>query len=208
MMISVTISKAIRWLVAGYGMLLIVAAGGFAFANLGGLVAGALQFGAAEAPGATVIQTWMHRGWIFGAGVALFGIVMKLRKKRKQRAARGAEDSDRGRRRQVRRRRPQGRRYGRLASTAVGGLGGALLGGMLGGTFVLLWFSITYSPFAPRDWASSVTVARQGTGSIVRKKPAATSDYPVVQLAFGAPLVLGAITGAVFGGVAGVTEVK
>ena len=102
----------------------------------------------------------------------------------------------------------KGRRYGRLASTALGGLGGALLGGMLGGTFLLLWFSIAYSPFAPRLWVSSLTVERQRAGSSVRIEPVTATNHPTAQIAFGAPLLLGAITGAVFGGVAGVTEEK
>jgi hypothetical protein len=202
--------KTGKTIVFGYGILLALAAGGLAFANIFGIVAGIFQFGTERAPDAAVLQTWVHRGWIFGVGVALFGVVMKrLQKLRKQRTRTGEKPEDKPLQQETSQQEtPKGRRHGLLASMAWGGFGGALLGGMLGATFILLWFSLTYSPFAPQEWVSSVSVERQRTGASGREEPVLTTDHPVAAYAFGIPLVLGGIAGAVFGGVAGVYEVE
>ena len=191
----------------GYGILLTLAGGGLAFANIFGFAVGILQFRAVRAPDPAVLQSWMHRGWTFGVTAALFGVLMKRfgnSRKRKSQAKVSGEDNPQNKRQ--RRSDRNERRYGVLASTALGGLGGGLVGGMLGGTFILLWFSLTYSPFAPQGWGASVSVERQRTGDSGRERPVLTTDHPVAAFAFGIPLALGSITGAVFGGVAGVYE--
>lgn len=197
-------------IVVGYGILLTLAAGGLVFANIVGFLAGAVQFGGTRAPDTAAIQTWMHGGWIFGVGVALFGVIVKqIQKSRKQRRRTEAKPAEEPLQPEtVQQETPQGRRHGLFASMAWGGFGGALLGGMLGGTFILLWFSLTYSPFAPREWVSSVSVERQRTGTSGREEPVLTTDHPVAVYAFGIPLVLGGIAGAVFGGVSGVYDVE
>jgi hypothetical protein len=193
----------------GYGLLLTLAAAGLVFAKIAGFLGAAIEFGAKEAPDGSLIQAWSQGGWVFGVCFGLFVIATGMWKKRKE-TERG-EDSTESRAKGQRRwqRAPQiTRRYGRLASTVLGGLGGAILGGMLGGTFLLIWFSITYSPFAPTEWVSSLSVERQPAGSGLRTTPATTTNHPIALIAFGAPLLLGALTGAVLGGIAGVTEEK
>jgi hypothetical protein len=78
---------------------------------------------------------------------------------------------------------------------------------MLGGSFLLLWFSITYSPFAPREWVSSVSVERRRVDRAY-EEPLLTTDHPVALFAFFGPVALAAAGGAVFGAVNGVYEVK
>ena len=104
--------------------------------------------------------------------------------------------------------RQQAKRHGMLASAAWGGFFGALLGAALGATFILLWFSLTYSPFAPQDWVSSVSVERQHVGTSRREVPVTTTDHPVALLVFGLPVALGAIGGALFGGIVRVSDVE
>ena len=203
------ISKTIGRLATGYGMLLCLAAGGLVFANFFGFFVGLFEFGTGNRSDPSILQAWTHRGWIFGVCFALLSIVMKKRKGTKKQASQSRGDlQEQSEPRQKSRRTPRtARRYGFLASTALGGLGGALLGGMLGGTFILLWFSMTYSPFAPQAWVSSVSMERERLGS-ARRTPVASTDHPVALIAFGAPLALGTVAGAVFGGVGGVTEEK
>ena len=195
--------SALSWLATGYGLLLTSAAGGIAFANIFGVLATAIQFGGDTAPDTTPIKTWMHIGWFFGVAIAFLGAVVELRKRRAKSATGEAPEpiveesqqppSDR-------------RRRGLLVSAAWGGFFGALLGTALGVTFIVLWFSILYSPFAPRDWVSSVSVERQRVGSSRREEPVATTDHPVALLAFGLPVAMGAIAGAVYGGIVRVTD--
>lgn len=201
------IGKAI---VVGYGILLTLAAGGFVCANLAGFVRGAFLFattyGAERAPDASPVQTWTHSGWVLGVVVALTGVIVKMRRKSRKKSARkqksrgdaAEQNADSQQITQT------GRRLGFLASTALGGLGGSLVGGMFGATLILLWFSLTYSPFAPQGWGSSVSVERRRVTASGRREPVLTTDHPVAVYAFGIPFVLGGIAGAVFGGVGGV----
>lgn len=197
------IGKAIA---VGYGILLTLAAGGFVCANIAGFFRGVIQFamtsGDQKAPDPTVVQTWTHAGWVFGVGIALLGAIVKFRKSRKKRSRKRKDNTEQDANSQHTSR--KGRRLGPVASSALGGLGGGLLGGMLGATFIMLWFSLTYSPFAPHDWVSSVSVERRRTGASGQKDLVHTTDHPVALYAFGIPLVIGGIAGAVFGGVAGV----
>ena len=195
----------LKRLAIGYGLLLTLAAGGLAFANIFGFVATALHFGGETAPDPTSTKTWMHIGWVFGVCIALSGAVVKMRKSPRKQATSESPDET-GQEPEPTQSPREGRRHGLLASAAWGGFVGALLGGMLGATFVLLWFSITYSPFAPSEWVSSVSVERQHVGTSRRKEPVALTDHPVAVIAFGTPLILGTIAGAVFGGVTRVTD--
>lgn len=194
---------ALKRFAVGYGLLVTLAAGGLAFANIFGFAVTAISFGGESAPDTTPIKTWMNIGWVFGVSIALLGAVIRFRKGRPRPApsevseviAEEIEPSS-----------SRSPRHGLLPSAAWGGFFGALLGTALGASFVLLWFSIAYSPFAPKDWATSVTVERQSVGASRREEPVALTDHPVALYAFGLPVALGAIGGAVFGGVVRVSD--
>lgn len=152
-------SKLFDLIVKGYGLLLSLAAGGLIFANLFGVVVGAMQsigvilFGSEMDFDPRVTQSWIHRGWFFGVSVALTGDAIALRKHRRRKSSRQNQKQGESKQRkfkfsqEVR----QSRRYGFFASTGIAGLLGAFLGAMLGGSFLLIWFSLTYSPFAPQE---------------------------------------------------------
>lgn len=195
-------------LLMGYGLLLTLAAGGLAFANLFGVAATAIQFGGERAPDAGVARMWMHFGWVFGVCIAAIGAAMKLRKKSsdpnpicapEEISQTQVKDQDQTP--------SEGTRHGFFVSAMWGGGFGALLGAALGVTFVLLWFSIAYSPFAPQGWASSISVERQPVSTSVREEPFAVSGHPVVLFAFGLPVVVGTLSGAVFGGIVRASDV-
>jgi uncharacterized membrane protein len=101
-----------------------------------------------------------------------------------------------------------GSRHGLFASAAWGAFFGSVLGALLGATFILLWFSVAYSPFSPKDWGASVTVETQRGAAVRRERTVAVTDHPVALFAFGLPVVLGAVSGAVFGAVVGVSDVE
>ena len=204
---SETVIVTLKRLAIGYGLLLTLAAGGLAFANIFGFVATAIQFGGETAPETTATKTWMHIGWVFGVCIALLGAVVQMRKRRAKQTG-GEASEETSHEQEPKQASQEGRRHGLFASAAWGGFFGALLGAALGVTFILLWFSITYSPFAPRDWVESVSVERQRVGTSGREKPVATTDHPVALIAFGVPVALGTIAGAVFGGVVRVTDVE
>ena len=194
-------------LLIGYGLLLTLAAGGLAFANIFGVAATALQFGGETAPETAPIKTWMHIGWVFGVCIALLGAVVQWRRTRPHSRLGETQKVN-----EIVQEREQasseGTRHGWLASAAWGGFFGAVLGSALGATFILLWFSVTYSPFAPQDWVSSVSVERQHVGTSGRKEPVATTDHPVALFAFCLPVALGAIGGALFGGIVRASDVE
>jgi hypothetical protein len=67
---------------------------------------------------------------------------------------------------------------------------------MLGGSFLLLWLSLVYSPFSPAGWASSVSGERMRIDhSSIYKAWVMTTNHPVALYAFGGPIVLGAVAG-------------
>lgn len=203
--------KVLKGLGMAYGLLLSAAVGGLAFANLAGVLAMILVFGGERAPDASVVRSAMNWGWTIGVGVALAGAVLSYRRRRRVNPPSNDKHAQKTERDQVDRVDSQdaarGTRHGLLASVGWGGVFGALIGAMFGGTLVLLWFSLTYSPFAPQSWVGSVSVERQRTTS-ARQESVLTTDHPVVFYAFGVPIVLGATAGAVLGGVYGVTDVK
>lgn len=198
--------KILKTIAAGYGLLLALAAGGLFFANFVGLIVGAVTFGAEKAPDPRTLAWWIHGGWILGVGVALVGTVMNRIHRRSSPRGESRARSGKSRSRSFRKP-PRGRRHGFVASTLLGGCGGALLGLLLGGSLLLIWFSLTYSPFAPQEWVASVEVERRRVDRPYHQSGLST-DHPIAMYAFGAPIALGAAAGAVLGGVCGVYEHK
>lgn len=203
----------LKRLAIGYGLLLTLAAGGLAFANLFGFAATAIQFGGDHAPDTGAARMWMHLGWVFGVCMAATGAAIKIRKEgskphtietpQKEQSQEIAPTQNKD---------PDepsatGTRHGLIVSAMWGGGFGTILGAALGVTFVLLWFSIAYSPFAPQDWVSSISVERQPVSTSVREEPFAVSGHPVVLFAFALPVAVGALCGAVFGGIVRASDV-
>jgi hypothetical protein len=209
------LSKFGDLLVQGYGLLLIVAAGGLLGAKVAGFLQVAIEFAsnADRAPDPEFVQAWIHGGWVVGAGLFAFGAFgQKLRSPRRRtpseylrRRRKSSPGQDRSE--------SKGFRVtigsqpcGVLGSIGVGGLIGGFLGLMLGGSLLLLWFSIACSPFAPEGWFSSISVETVGSEIRLPRERAATARHPAALYAFFAPIVLGAVAGAAICGVGTVLE--
>lgn len=181
-----------------YGLLITMAAGGLAFANIFGFAATAMFFGGENAQDLSSVRTTMNVGWIFGVCIALFGAFMQFRKKRSLPISSGTTDTSAEQNEHTS---IKGRRHGFFASAAWGGFFGGLLGTVFGASFVLLWFSFVFSPFASAAWSNSVTVKKQRTGTRGREVPVAVTDDQVALYAFAIPVAIGVISGSVFGGI-------
>lgn len=204
-MIKQMIATFGKWLWSGYQLLLVLAAGGFIGANLAGFVAGVIEFAsnAQRAPTPDLYKGWMHGGWLVGAGLFFVAEILRRRSKKRstagKRLQRESEQSARG----FSPSQNHGRPAGRLTAIGVGSLIGAFLGLLLGASFLLLWFSLTYSPFAPGGWASSVTLEWLNIPPEL-PEPVLATDHPVALYTFCVPIALGAIVGGLFGCLPGV----
>jgi hypothetical protein len=187
-----------KLLVKGYSLLLILAVGGFIGANVAGCIPTLGEFfvnpeGRAT-PRGTVLR-WVHGGWLLGAGGALAVAIVSWRWSSTRK---GNEEEQR----KLRQARPWDfpEPRGVLASAGVGAVCCGLLGALLGGTFLMLWFSLAYSPFSP-DWDRTVAVERDRAYPRSRRgRQVHTTRHPVALYAFFAPTVLGAMSGAGLGG--------
>jgi hypothetical protein len=210
--------RLIRVVAAGWGLLLGTAAGGFVGANFAGLIAGTISFFTAgdRAPDLRPVQLWMHCGWVVGAALFLAaGIAHYAKKTRRGPEGNDGRPGSDGKALSVRRSgRPRereansgrfrvtidGRPCGILGSVGVGSFMGAFLGLMLGGSLLLLWFSFTYSPFAPRDWVDSVSSRKQRVGDGPRERRVATTQHPIALYLFFAPIAVGGAAGGLLSG--------
>ncbi|MCA9017508.1 MAG: hypothetical protein KDA77_19450 [Planctomycetaceae bacterium] len=196
-----------KLLAKGYGLLLAMAVGGLVFANLFGLGAFLVQEISSDhqrAPATEIFQWWMHCGWLVGVGLALVGAFSKKRTSKKRSAARQAETDNEPEDLAI----PEsgnwntiGKRSSIFSSIGFFGFAGGFAGLMLGGSLLLFWFSLAYSPFAPAGWASSVNVEQRADSLLVENQEVMTTTHPVALYAFGIPIALGATGGAVLGGV-------
>lgn len=193
----------------GYGLLLSIAIGGLVGANFAGLISTFFAFAsnAHHPPGHQFIKSWVHVGWVVGAVLCFAGEVARQvkskKKKREIQRRRLPNEPNKGKHRgfEVR---IGSRRCGILGSFAIGGLLGGFLGLMLGGTFLMIWFSSVYSPFAVEEWVASVQVQRRVDGSGTAQ--IASTKHPVALIAFLGPIALGATAGAVCGAVGTAVE--
>ncbi|QDT99572.1 hypothetical protein [Gimesia aquarii] len=198
-----------KLIVKGYGLLLAMAVGGLVFANLFGLIAFFVLAqewvsDRLQASGGTEsVLWWMHCGWFVGAGLALFGTVTQNQKIKKRSFQVSVDHEDEPETpapkkwKKKRRTKPSGI----LSSIGVFSLFGGFLGLMLGGSLLLFWFSLTYSPFAPAGWASSVSVEQRQEPGSGQTKSMMTTNHPVAFYLFGTPIVLGITAGALAGGI-------
>jgi hypothetical protein len=200
-----------KLLAKGYALLLTAAAGGFVGANVAGFVPAVIQFAgrADKAPNPGFARSWMHGGWMAGCGLFLAGAIWNAlpsmrkdaqamkRSAKKRRSSRPEESRSESGRSGVY---VGSKRCGFLGSLGVGGLVGAFLGLFLGASFLLLLFSLSYSPFTPEGWdlsikAEKIGMERPGTDRVL------TTDHPLAVYAFLSPIVLGVVVGAILGGV-------
>lgn len=178
------------FIVNGYGFLLTCAAGGIAGANIFPILGHAVNTAADLGWSAQQLKLVGHGGWVLGVVAAGVGAAIKWWKAKPRLISKSATAAESEH--------PKGKKHGVFGSMAWAGAIGSLLGMMLGLTFVLFWFSITYSPFAPRSWVESVRTVehRRPDG---RREHGITSNHPVLWYAFGIPVGLGAATGTVLG---------
>lgn len=191
----------------GFGLLLAMAAGGLAFANLFGF--GALLFLKVSsvgnrAPSAEPYGWWMHCGWFVGVGLALVGALTQKRAahnrgvvKRMEAESQPADlaTPESGNWKTI------GKKSSLFSSITFFGCAGGFAGLMLGGALLLCWFSLAYSPFAPAGWASSINVEQRADSRLIENEEVLTTKHPVALYAFGVPILLGATGGAILGGV-------
>ncbi|WP_417386511.1 hypothetical protein [Gimesia sp.] len=194
-------------LAQGYGLLLAMAVGGLVFANLFGL--GSFLILEVSSVGDRVTSAepygwWMHCGWFVGVGLALIGAFTPKRAvhnrgivKRTEAESQPADltTPESGNWKTI------GKRSGILSSIAFFGFAGGFAGLMLGGSLLLFWFSLAYSPFAPPGWAGSVNVEQRANGHLIENENVMTTTHPVALYAFGLPIGLGATAGMILGGV-------
>jgi hypothetical protein len=161
-----------------------------------------------------------HWGWILGAVVAAVGApfgwvrlgpdgksrrsIFALPMQRIRASSKGTRSGITGGRK---------RRTGAFKAAAAGGFLGLLTGGVLGGVLLMIWFSISMSPFAPAAWNRSVALRKDRPARIHRQRERtnlSTKNTIPLTLFFGSVVVLGTtglITGAVFGLAGKATEV-
>src|SRR4051812_8334017 len=139
------LGKIFEHLAKGYFFLLTVAAGGLVGANAAAFVPVIAEFFFnpewKPTQPATMLR-WVHGGWLVGAALGLVGAVLQWR-----RSANRAGDEEQHRRHREAFRKTVPSARGVFVSAGVGAFCCGLLGAMLGATFLLLWFSLAYSPF-------------------------------------------------------------
>jgi hypothetical protein len=88
-----------------------------------------------------------------------------------------------------------------LMSILAGGLAGGFLGFLLGANLLIFWFSLAFSPFAPKQVVSSVKVVEEQRPGSVFKRPVMRSNHPVALYLCLTPAAVGGLAGATAAGV-------
>lgn len=198
-----------KLLFKSYSVLMGVALGGLVGANLAGFCAGLILDLASDVSHASSIEPhawWRHAGWIVGAGIGLIATMLQMRRLAKRHPNKPTDPL-------VAPAKPATKKTGRPATrnahskpsgilSAVGFFAffGGIMGSMVGGSLLLLWFSLTYSPWAPADWQSSVSTGTRRNSAGIQKS-VITSDNAVAIYAFCIPFGLGVVGGGLLGGV-------
>ena len=203
-------------IVKGYTTLWIAAVGGIVGANGIGLtyalLSWALRLGE---PNPAMLQTLMHAGWCGGTALFLFGAISgrmrfingsiaRVRHQKSlstpsQRDTQETQASDysscssgeQGTGKQQ-------KSDGMLGWMFGGGLVGGLAGLFLGLSLLIFWFSLAYSPFAPREVTSSLKLAEQRR---VGANRGLHSDHSVSLYLALAPAAVGVAVGVTAGAV-------
>ncbi|HSG71427.1 MAG TPA: hypothetical protein VLA12_13485 [Planctomycetaceae bacterium] len=193
-----------------YSKLILVAVGDLVGANLAGVLGMIL----ASENKAEVIRPWTEWGWIIGTGLSVIGALTgRLRFINGQLdriSARSSNDNVDSEQESIisvqnshsSESNTELKQTGFFSAVAFFGFIGGLLGSILGGTFLLFWFSLAYSPIAPAGWAGDVKVEREVhlTGTNTRRSILKTDNAVAIRL-FLVPALIGGAIGAVAGGV-------
>jgi hypothetical protein len=90
----------------------------------------------------------------------------------------------------------------RLAGAMLGAFGGAILGVILGGALLMIWFSLSLSPWPPADWADSLSwdaADDRPRGDSRDGGLRMTTSHPVAMAMFCVPIALLSLGGSIFG---------
>lgn len=203
--------KLARWWTFGKRLLRVVAVfwmtavGGILGANLLAFIG--TQF-FVNRNAAEYVRPWSHVGWCLGALLFFFAAVTgRLRfingSGLGNRSAATAKDPSIGNDGvEVA---AKSERYeatsGALGFVLAGGLAGGILGFLLGANLLIFWFSLAYSPFAPRQVVSSVEVVREDRPGSVFKRPLMRSSHPVALSICLVPAAIGILAGVTAAGI-------
>ncbi len=181
-----------------YGAVLAVAAGGFVGANVVGLAAGAVAFFRDDLNPPYLLRA-IHAGWVIGATLFFLSLAWRMRRKKpKKRTRASGVDTSSARDSMEDSRDDTASQLSFIPSMAVGGIVGMLAGAVFGLSIVFLWFSFSYSPFAPADWRPTIFLFRHNVRLTGGRQSLATSHtFPVWAL------IVCSLFGAAVGGVAG-----
>ena len=152
---------------------------------------------------AVYVQPWSHAGWYGGTLLFFFGAVTgQLRvlngTSLKSHSRQPTSESKTGNHEAAVLAEPRQHRAPGdfLKCLFAGGLAGGFLGFLLGANLLIFWFSLAYSPFAPRQVVLSVKVVHEQQPGSVFKRPVLRSSHPVSLLLCLTPAAGGALTGA------------
>ncbi len=95
----------------------------------------------------------------------------------------------------------EGKRSSVISSTLFFGFAGGFAGVVLGGTLLLFFFWIAYSPLASSTVAGSVEVVRERTTSHALTQPVMKTKHPVAVWLVLAPTLLGVAVGGITGAI-------
>ena len=186
-------------------VLWMTAVGGILGANLLAII-GTLFF-IPENKGAYV-QPWSHTGWSIGTLLFFFAAVTgRLRfinvTSLGGSSTQTSEEPTTGKHGAVVAAKPEQPREqsGVLGFVFVCGLAGGFLGLLLGANLLAFWFSLAYSPFAPKEVVSSVEVVHEQQPGSVVKRPVMRSSHPISLYLCLTPAAVGILAGATAAGV-------
>lgn len=186
-------------------VLWITAVGGILGANLLAIIG--TQFFVPKNEG-TYVQPWSHAGWYVGTLLFFFGAVTRRLRiingtGPENRLSRTAENPTTNNNEAVisAKTEQQKKPSSALSFVAAGGLAGGVLGFLLGANLLTLWFSLAYSPFAPKQVVASVKVVREQRPGSVFKRPVMRSSHPVSLYICLTPAAIGVFAGATTAGV-------
>lgn len=197
-----TIGKRVLRVFVGLWM---TAVGGILGANLLAIIG--TQFFVPENKG-VYVQPWSHAGWYIGTLLFFFGAATgRLRFiNGTSRGSRSTQTTDQATTRNDQAAVPSNPEQPREQSSApgfvfAGGLAGGVLGLLLGANLLTFWFSLAYSPFAPKAVVSSVEVVHERQPGSVVKRPAMRSSHPISLYLCLTPAAVGILAGVTAAGV-------